>query len=349
MAFDKVAYQLTIEADAFQLLDFLDRIESHSRFMRVPNFKLSAASRRSVEEMGKAAHKITLDVETFVYEPKGGQEPVKIEGYERKRELLLGEVNRRRQALAVDSYDYRGARSRRDPWVDPRVPADGPGGSGKTIEEQAAIVEALVVQVDDIEGVWGKYSQAANVVLEMTLRAELEQKLTGVEEELRRLEAEGCINYIPSEARLRLDVIEPVTLVRSRLTQDQPQGPDVEALRELLGAMTRHMGAGEYELALNAFKSVEDRLEFAEADQKRASLVRTIRKRADEASVLVEFSKRDLTINGVAIMENKPPVILINGKALGEGDLVDNELVIRGIRPGEVEFIFKGLILVRRF
>jgi hypothetical protein len=42
-------------------------------------------------------------------------------------------------------------------------------------------------------------------------------------------------------------------------------------------------------------------------------------------------------------------VALINGRALGEGDSVNDNLVIRGIRPGEIEFIYKGVILVRRF
>ena len=35
--FDKVAYTLSLEGDAFQFMDFLDLSESHSRFMRVPN------------------------------------------------------------------------------------------------------------------------------------------------------------------------------------------------------------------------------------------------------------------------------------------------------------------------
>ena len=48
-------------------------------------------------------------------------------------------------------------------------------------------------------------------------------------------------------------------------------------------------------------------------------------------------------------MEGVPPVALVNGRALGEGDSVNDSLIIRGIRPGEIEFIYKGVILVRRF
>ncbi len=142
-AFDEVAYTLTLEADAFEFLDFLDLIASHSRFMRVPEFRFSAAGRNQVEADGIAAHKVRLDVETFVYEPGKGAVPVKIEGYERKRDLMLGEVNRRRQDLTVAGYSYPGARGRRDPWVDPRVPVLGDSDSAFTVQEQMEIVQGL--------------------------------------------------------------------------------------------------------------------------------------------------------------------------------------------------------------
>src|SRR5690606_6771251 len=105
-AFDEVAYTITMEAAAFQYLDFLDRLESHERFMRIPKFRIASAPRTQVEEDGVAAHKISVDGETFVYDPKAEAAPVSIEGYDRKRDLLVGEINRRRQALIVKEHDY---------------------------------------------------------------------------------------------------------------------------------------------------------------------------------------------------------------------------------------------------
>ena len=115
-------YTLSLEGDAFQLLDFMNMIESHKRFMRVPTFRIQAAQRTQMEKEGVIAHRIQLDVETFVYEPKKDQKTVKIDGYDRKRDLLLGEIQRRRQDLALMPFSYRGQRGRRDPWIDPRVP-----------------------------------------------------------------------------------------------------------------------------------------------------------------------------------------------------------------------------------
>jgi Tfp pilus assembly protein PilO len=116
--FDKVTYELTLEGDAFQILSFLDRVEGHQRFLRVPTINLTASSEKAIEVDGRASHKVKLEVDTFVYKPSGGPEPIKIEAYERKRELLLGEIARRRDGIAVESFPYRGQRGRRDPWID---------------------------------------------------------------------------------------------------------------------------------------------------------------------------------------------------------------------------------------
>src|SRR6185436_3229918 len=60
--FDKVGYTL--------LLKFLDRVETHSRFMRVPNFQVSSNSRGASDKNGTTAHRVQVDVETFVYDPQ---------------------------------------------------------------------------------------------------------------------------------------------------------------------------------------------------------------------------------------------------------------------------------------
>ena len=46
-AFDEVTYAFTLESDAFELLDFLDLVETHKRFMAVPMFKIAAARRET--------------------------------------------------------------------------------------------------------------------------------------------------------------------------------------------------------------------------------------------------------------------------------------------------------------
>ena len=348
--FDKVAYQLTFEADAFQTLAFMSRIENHSRFMAIPSFKLMAASRRSVEETGVPAHKVQLDVETYVYEPQTEGKQVKIDGYARKRELLLGEVARRRQALTVAEYVYRGRRGRRDPWVDPRMPVVDDGGTVLTVSEQITIVDELASRAREVMGAWEETKNAANVIQEMTLRTELEQKISALESDFRRIQDEGSIQYPMAERRLTLEVEDAINVVRAEMNEGSEQvGPTVAELTHMIDTMEDHLLKGEHEMAISAFNAVEPSLDLAVDDPSRRELVETVRQRAKEAQILSDFSNMEIDINGVAIMEDKPPVALINGKALGEGDLVNEELIIRSIRRGEIEFIFRGVILIRRY
>jgi Tfp pilus assembly protein PilO len=348
--FDKVAYQLTLEADAFQLLGFMDRIERHSRFMRIPDFKLTAAPRRQVEDKGTPAHKVQLDVETYVYRPQDGPAPVKVDGYARKRELLMGEIQRRRQALTVASYDFRGQRGRRDPWVDPRVPVESENDSGLSVEDQIQIVEELIGRTQQVLALWESVQHAENVIIEMTQRAELEESLAHLEEDVRRRQEEGGIHFVTAARQLQRKVIDPITAVRVQISEsDGGRGPTKEALRELVTTMENHLANSEYDLALTAYATVEPRIEVAERDPQRAELATRLKQLAVEARTASDFAKIKIQIGGVAIMEGSPPLVLINGQTLGEGDLVGDELIIRSIRPGVIEFLFRGMILERRF
>ncbi|MBL4769945.1 MAG: type 4a pilus biogenesis protein PilO, partial [Planctomycetes bacterium] len=138
--FYRFSYTLEMTGDTFQFMDFLNRIETHSRFMAVPNFRLSSGSRRDMEELGFAQHTIQMEVETYVYQPKTTAKAVAIDNYDRKRDLLMGEINRRRQALRLHTFQYRGPRGRRDPWVDPRVSVEE-NPSGLTVVEQKEKVD----------------------------------------------------------------------------------------------------------------------------------------------------------------------------------------------------------------
>ena len=153
--FDKVAYTLSLEGDAFQFLDFLDLLEGHSRFMRVPSFRITAAARTELEKEGVPSHKVSIDVETYVYEPKKDQKAIKIDGYDRKRDLLLGEIDRRKGSLQVSTYAYRGARGRRDPWIDPRVPLKA--------DTKAQVLAGIDKATGDA---WRPHQQAADYLLD---------------------------------------------------------------------------------------------------------------------------------------------------------------------------------------
>ena len=172
--FERVSFGLAFEADAFQLLTFLNKIESYARFTSVTQFKLQAANRNEYTKDTLPRHKVTLDLETYVYAPTGVAKEVKIDHYDKKKELLISEISRRAAELRVPVYDYRGQRGRRDPWIDPRVPVDG--GPQMPIEEQISLVDELSTKAEEIQKVWDEAKKPDITLIEsMKLRADLER------------------------------------------------------------------------------------------------------------------------------------------------------------------------------
>ncbi|MFN0242796.1 MAG: GspMb/PilO family protein [Planctomycetota bacterium] len=349
--FDKVAYTLSFEADAFQLLEFLDMIEGHSRFMRVPSLRLNGAQRQQIEQNGVPAHKVQMDIETYVYEPRNDAKQVKIDSFDRKRDLLMGEINRRRQSLAVSTYNYRGARGRRDPWIDPRVPVMGDGESALTVPEQMEIVQGLYDRVQEVLAKWKQVQDPkVNVIQAMLIRSELEGMLGELEEDVRRIESERAVRYVPSERRLQSEVVEVLAKLREDLLAfESGSGPSNDTLREIEETMVRHQDAGEYKLMLEAYSVIEDRLALIENDPLRKPLVDRLRELANESRAILDFEKIDMKITGIAIMQDAQPVAVINGKSVGVGDMLNYEIMVHAIRTDEIEFVFRGVVFARRF
>lgn len=347
--FDKVSYTLSLEGDIFQFLAFMNLLETHERFIAVPGFRVTAASRRQIEEDGVARHKYTLDIETYKYEQQGSGQPVRIEGYDRKRELLSGEINRRRSALLLASFHYRGPRGRRDPWIDPRVPARS-DTSPLSVQDQMELVEDLRLRVVAADAKWDEVQAAENVLASMVKRQELAEMIGYLDEDLRRIDTEGQITYVPAQKRLANEVHLPLDELRKALAEGASVlGPSKEMLAEVRDAMHRHLDLGEYNLALEAFGTVKADLDLLKGDPIREEIAAEILVLAEDATILRDFEKIKLSIEGYAIIEGTPPAVLVNGRSLGVGDKASMELEIFDIRPGEIDFIYRGVILTKFF
>jgi Tfp pilus assembly protein PilO len=347
--FDRVAYTLTLEGDTFQLLSFLDLIEGHSRFMNVPVFRLQAARREEIEETGGAAHSITLDVETYAWEPKKGAKPVRIEGSEAREELLIGAIERRKQQISVDRPSWRGQRGRRDPFVDPRVPASVELESALSVQRQGELVSTLVAAVAEVAAKSQAWRAAENVIVEMTARAEFEAALSRLEGESRLLEGDGSIVYTPARRRLQLEVLEPLAALRAQLDGGAKQrGPTESQLKSLLAEMEAHAIAGRWQAAIDAHDAVSQRIDGLRADPLRGPLVLRMADLAFEARAVVDFDALKLKIGAVVIIEGGTPVATVNGRSVSVGDSISDELVVHSITGDEVEFAFRGVVLARR-
>ncbi len=348
--FEKVIYTLTFDTDAFQFLAFLDAIESHPRFMSVTAFKLSAAKRNQLERGGEPVHNVSLKLETYVYKPKGGGDEVRIDNYDRKRNLLLADISRRGQELRVPVYEYRGPRGRRDPWVDPRVPKMIEGVEVLTIEDQIQIVELLEGMAEEVETLWLDVENADNLIAEMKARAAIEKAIAKLEEEVRRVESSNQIIFAPSVRRLENEVIAVLGDVREKLAGGEIIGPSRDELEEVAESVKRHLDAEEYELALEAYRQMEPRLALALTDESKRSLVEGLHSLAERAQTVMDFEEVEMQIGGVAVMAGVRPVALINGESIVAGEYLDLEgaVFVSDIRAHEIEFVYQGVTLIRR-
>lgn len=350
-AFEKVAYQLTMKADMFQFLDFLDKIETHSRFMAVSSFKVTAASRKTLEEDGVANHRIQMEVETYKYVPRAGEaDEVTISSYERKRDLLAGEINRRRAALSLQTYRYRGPRGRRDPLIDPRVPARVDDPDAWTVQRQMEEVEHMISRMTEAQNYWEASNVAVSVLERMVQRSELEKILAMLADDIRRIEREDRINYKPAEKRLQLGVTDPLAELRLALDASKHiAGPSVAEMQTVGESMVKHIESGAYDLALDAYKALSDSLDLVREDPERVELADWLRQLASDSETLRDFEQIELAIGGFAIIEGNAPVVIIDGTRRTLGDLIGNELIVHEIRSNEVDFVFRGAVLTREY
>jgi hypothetical protein len=166
---------------------------------------------------------------------------------------------------------------------------------------------------------------------------------------VRRVEAEKSVRYVPSERRLSIEVSAVINGLRAELSAvAADRGPSEAQLKQVEETMLSHLERAEYKLALEAFGLIEKELAIAKADPLRKPLVERIDELARESRTVLEFEKVDMKITGVLIAGNRA-CALINGKTLFVGDLFDGEILVRDIKPDEIEFIFRGVIFARQF
>src|SRR5262249_29214516 len=156
---------------------------------------------------------------------------------------------------------------------------------------------------------------------------DLEQKLGLLEEEIRRVDAGGLLVFVPALRRFDKNVVEVVSSVREQMSKGEGEGPSTAFLRETAEAMERHIDAQEYELALAAYNTVEQRRGLADQAPHKEPLVKSIRELKHLAETVIDFEKIKLDIGGVALYEQRPPVALINGQPYSEGEIVGDELI----------------------
>jgi Tfp pilus assembly protein PilO len=344
--FEKAAYTVKFEGDAFQVLAFFNLVETYERFMSIPSFQLSAArKRRGAAPDAPQLHTVTVEIETYVYDEQGTPSRARIDGYERKRDLLAGDIAQRRSELLVPPYQYRGPRNRRDPWIDPRILVDDDVTAPMPIDEQITLVDALAKRTLTALAAWDALDTAATVIAEMKARTELERHLGEVETESRRIQSEGMLTFGPARRRFELEVLDEVERIRGKMAKRDGESPPPALLEETVKAMVAHLERAEYRLAIEAYDVVAPRLAFVLPDDSlRKPFVAQLEHYARLARTVEEFNRMNLRIDGVTVYKNRG-VALINRRAYAVDDMVGPDLQILSIDEERIEFLYKGVVV----
>ncbi|MFT5284528.1 MAG: Tfp pilus assembly protein PilO [Planctomycetota bacterium] len=347
--FDRVVYSLKFDANIFQMLDFTAQVEGFSRFMSIPIFKLSAAKRSTGKDAEEPHHTVQMDVETYVYNAKDLTEEARIDSYDRKRDLMLSEISKRQAELQIPVYAYKGQRGRRDPWVDPRVPRPEDGSDTLAIEDQIQLVEELVDRTRAALVLWDDFVKADNLIAQMKSRAELENALASLEEDVRQVQESNKLSFVSAERRFDKEVVEALENLNAKLSNSEGVvGPTVAVLQEAIDTVDGFLHVHRYDDALNAYQTIEPRLHLAENDAARKPMIAQLRWLARKAETVLQFDQIEMRITGVGLIDGMRPIAVINGESLSEGELVADELIIRSIREDEIEFVYRDVILARR-
>jgi hypothetical protein len=341
-----VSYTLELEGDAFELLRFIDLVETNDRFLRIPRFEVDAARQQELAEGGQLSHSIRLDVETFVFEPGAEGEPVAIEWADWKLERLRGEVSRRRTGLEPAEYEYRGRRGRRDPWVDPRHRPN----SERVSEVPSTELEtsALSASVSEAWSSWRTLDQTTSALEEAGLSEELEVEVVRLEADARRLlEAERARGDADSSS-LTVEIVDSLRDLRAVLDEQRGnRGPSIARLREVSSAMRAHAALDQHALALEALAPIAPELEWLAKDKDRAPYVEALRSAAKRSQAVIDFDAMGYRPRGVVVLGDRAAV-LVGACAVMAGDRIKDEIIVRSVTSDEVVFEFRGVVIKRR-
>ncbi len=347
--FDKVSYGLKVEANFWQYLAFLHRLESFRRFVRIPKLKIDAGERPDDQDPAKARHSFDFDIETYVFDPTQRAKPANIANFEKRVIELQDDIARAKEKIILEPYEFQGARGRRDPFFDPRMSVGESEGGEEGLRRQMEIVEGLRAEVARIGQMVLDYSQTKQLIRRFELRHEIEQSIEVLLSEIEKVQREGKVTYLPLVRRLQGDIMGSLREMRAQFdpTAGTDTGPSLNDLQELAKAMREHLDHGEFTLTMDRYNLVSERLKGYEEDAERGPVIRDLMQMNRAAEVAQEFEKLKLSVGGIIVSE-EGSVVVINGRSFGEGDYVDEDLVVRKIHSDAIEFQYRDVVISKK-
>lgn len=348
--FVRIVYKMNLKATFSEFLDFINRFESYDRFVKVNQYSIRAetiqANSKDAADQGPQQHAIDLELETCVYNPaKRTSAPVEILNADQKlAKAMRGDVAKDMPPLLLDRYSYAGHPERRDPLADPRK-TEGQKVEAKAPVTNEAEQKALQVLVEGLAKIQEAVTAEAGIDdlvkrIEFTKRTNTEiaafrEKIA----DLKKSEKPFASKELQDRFTAEIDV--PFT----KLLSERP-----DAVPDLLA----HEIENQYKKLVVAFEARQYSDVTATAktllssrpkdvDSTLAQLFEKVDVIGRRAEAHVEFEQKNIKFSGLVYKHSNPKqaVVIINERAYGIGDSMDDGTVVRAIDPNRVVFLYK--------
>ncbi len=364
-----IPMHLKLKASTRAFLRFLHGLESHPRLVRVSNFSITSANKAPVAGQ-EAVHEVSLDFETYQYNPASGLVKVAIPAASVK-EMQGGDPGRAGRVKdtvakagrpAIEQYKLlTGKEGRRDMFLDPRraagpvTPVDGQQPDIGTRE--ADELSLLVTELDSVQNCFD-IVKAADAAKEYLRRATAIRNLDRARQEytseVRKVTARTpAFTNRDIEQRFQDEVqnrYDRLTVEIERYLG--PANPDMGITqvrladaRQFVKEIEDLAAARQWDAATEKFVQLDTYLKdprtkvMADAEQEVAKL----RDVGERVMLQSAFMKKDLRLQGVVRLERGSAIIL-NGKTLkaGKGALDEETTFLRVAEDGRLIFSYKG-------
>lgn len=344
-AFRRVTYQYYFQATVWQFMKFMNFFESHKRFARVRDFKLTSGASKSGED---AIHDFRITVETYVYNPSTTGTETHIANYPAKVEALRHEIAAAGSLDVQDPYEFRGREGRRDIFIDPRQ--SDPGDTGTPLIDQRQMLEECGKLITDLQAKWEhSLSDEVSMVERIELQRAVSTGLKSFETRTGQITENQLISSPSLTALWYKEVQTPYKNLLANVQSDEvgsggclPRAGFVA----LVGSMQAKLKAGDLESVVAQYSQVESRLGVAKSS-KLYNLRLRIEGLATQAKIALEFSAIPLAISGVIVQQKRKSGVILNNVVYEEGEYINENLFVKRVRDDEVQFVYKGFTLVK--
>lgn len=355
-AIQKIPMKIRLQGGTEQFLKFMNLLENHDRFVSISGFTVTRGDDR--DEKGNIRHEISLELETYSYNPKGGPVArVEIQNYDRRvEELTVQQRISQSKPAFIEKYQLKGALNRRDPLSDPRVPestGDPTLNPEERFRKERGLVDQLVLDLQllklDVQAE-AKFRAEHDIIKIPAAAKAVDEKMAEIELSVTNVLQNQLVTIAELKGEFMDRVVKPfeeLKAARSALARDVIV--QARQVQEWFVKMKERFDAAAYRdvtLAYEGFCRLVDKRELAPdavpIEQQMKSLAR-------QAEVIGKFEREPLAIQGVIIDPARKSFAIINGQILSEGEEVDADGKIRidRIRNDQIQFVYQGVSIVK--